>query len=186
MEAAAHSFDVLDFRNAQAFRGRIPDYPVQILSVRTDIDIELFRTELREVMGILQRADDKEAMRRFFDENRQAFSRMTERGFEVIICSTNSRKLRRYILKNTEGGNVDMCRAFDEWMEDCRKEGEARGIKIGEERGRIRGEKRGIKEGEKRLSQLILTLGAEGRTADILRVAEDASLRNRLYRKYGL
>lgn len=79
-----------------------------------------------------------------------------------------------------------MCRAFDEWMEDCRKEGEARGIKIGEERGRIRGEKRGIKEGEKRLSQLILTLGAEGRTADILRVAEDASLRNRLYRKYGL
>lgn len=46
--------------------------------------------------------------------------------------------------------------------------------------------KRGIKEGEKRLSQLILTLGAEGRTADILRVAEDASLRNRLYRKYGL
>lgn len=79
-----------------------------------------------------------------------------------------------------------MCRAFDEWMEDCRKEGEARGIKIGEERGRLRGEKRGIKEGEKRLSQLILTLGAEGRTADILRVAEDASLRNRLYRKYGL
>lgn len=183
-------FDVLDFRNAQAFRGRIPDYPVQILSVRTDIDIELFRTELREVMGILQRADDKEAMRRFFDENRQAFSRMTERGFEVIICSTNSRKLRKYILKNTEGGNGDMCRAFDEWMEDCRKEGEARGIKIGEERGRLRGEKRGekrgIKEGEKRLSQLILTLGAEGRTADILRVAEDASLRNRLYRKYGL
>ena len=54
--------------------------------MRTDIDIELFRTELREVMGILQRADDKEAMRRFFDENRQAFSRMTERGFEVIIC----------------------------------------------------------------------------------------------------
>ena len=79
-----------------------------------------------------------------------------------------------------------MCRAFDEWMEDCRKEGEARGIKIGEERGRLRGEKRGIKEGEKRLSQLILTLGAEGRTADILRVAEDASLRNRLYRKCGL
>lgn len=39
---------------------------------------------------------------------------------------------------------------------------------------------------KKRLSQLILTLGAEGRTADILRVAEDASLRNRLYRKYGL
>ena len=69
-------FDVLDFRNAQVFRERIPDYPVQILSVRTDIDIELFRTELREVMGILQRADDKEAMRRFFDENRQAFSRM--------------------------------------------------------------------------------------------------------------
>ncbi len=86
-----------------------------------------------------------------------------------------------------------MCRAFDEWMEDCRKEGEARGIKIGEERGRLRGEKRGEKERKKEESRRAKTsftayfnFGAEGRTADILRVAEDASLRNRLYRKYGL
>lgn len=75
-----------------------------------------------------------------------------------------------------------MCKAFDEWMEDCRMEGKALGIRIGEERG----QKRGVKKGEARLSQLILKLGAEGRAADILRVAEDASLRNRLYRKYGL
>lgn len=133
-------------------------------------------------MGILQRVDDKAAMRRFFAENREAFSKMTERGFEVIVCSTNSRKLRRYIMKNTEGGHVNMCKAFDEWMEDCRMEGKALGIRIGEERG----QKRGVKKGEARLSQLILKLGAEGRAADILRVAEDASLRNRLYRKYGL
>lgn len=65
-------------------------------------------------------------------------------------------------------------------------EGKALGIRIGEERGQKRGEKRGVKKGEARLSQLILKLGAEGRAADILRVAEDASLRNRLYRKYGL
>lgn len=178
--------DMLDFSRGRVFRVKIPDYPLQVLSVRNDINIELFRTELREVMGILQRVDDKAAMRRFFAENREAFSKMTERGFEVIVCSTNSRKLRRYIMKNTEGGHVNMCKAFDEWMEDCRMEGKALGIRIGEERGQKRGEKRGVKKGEARLSQLILKLGAEGRAADILRVAEDASLRNRLYRKYGL
>ncbi len=70
------------------------------------------------------------------------------------------------------------------------KHGELRSEKsadgYAEKKRRKKRRKRGIKEGEKRLSQLILTLGAEGRTADILRVAEDASLRNRLYRKYGL
>ena len=79
-----------------------------------------------------------------------------------------------------------MCRAFDEWMDDCRKEG----IKIGEERGgrrgERRGERRGMKKGENRLAQLIQRLGEEERFTDILRVAEDASLRSRLYRKYGL
>ena len=93
---------------------------------------------------------------------------MTERGFEVIVCSTNSRKLRRVsIMKNTEGGHVNMCKAFDEWMEDCRMEGKALGIRIGEERGQKRGEKRGekrgVKKGEARLSQLILKLGAGGK-----------------------
>ena len=75
-----------------------------------------------------------------------------------------------------------MCRAFDEWMDDCRKEG----IKIGEERGERRVERRGMKKGENRLAQLIQRLGEEERFTDILRVAEDASLRSRLYRKYGL
>ena len=44
----------------------------------------------------------------------------------------------------------------------------------------------GMKKGENRLAQLMQRLGEEERFTDILRVAEDASLRSRLYRKYGL
>ena len=175
--------DLLEFGGAAQWLQKLaPDYPLRMLSVRKDLDIELFHTELREVMGILQRMDDKAAMRSFVNSNRDAFARMTERGFAVIVNCTNSRRLQKYIRENREGGCIDMCRAFDEWMDDCRKEG----IKIGEERGEKRGERRGMKKGENRMAQLIQRLGEEERFTDILRVAEDASLRSRLYRKYGL
>lgn len=175
--------DLLEFGDAgEWLRRMVPDYPMQLISVREDLNIDLFRTELREVMGILQRVDDKAAMRAFVNSNKDAFARMTERGFAVIVNCTNSRRLQKYMRDNREGGCIDMCRAFEEWMDDCRKEGRADGIKIGEERG----ERRGMKKGETRLAQLIKRLGEEQRFTDILRVAEDAALRNRLYRKYGL
>ena len=158
---------MLDFsRIPESLRHEIPDYPIRIYSVRKDIDIDLFCTELREVMGILQRVDDKNAMKQFFYENRDAFSKMTEAGFEVIITCTNSRKLRKYMSDNLEGGIVDMCKAFDEWMDDCREEG--------------------IKKGESRFALLIQKLAEENRMSEILRAAENAALRKRLYKKYGL
>lgn len=159
--------DMLDFsRIPESLRHEIPNYPIRIYSVRKDIDIDLFCTELREVMGILQRVDDKNAMKQFFYENRDAFSKMTEAGFEVIITCTNSRKLRKYMSDNLEGGIMDMCKAFDEWMDDCREEG--------------------IKKGESRFALLIQKLAEENRMSEILRAAENAALRKRLYKKYGL
>ena len=75
-----------------------------------------------------------------------------------------------------------MCRAFDEWIEDCRKEALIEGKKA----GRREGEKKGIKEGEARLARLIQLLENEGRIADIFEAAKNAAVRNRLYKKYGL
>ena len=176
-------YDMVDFhRKARRLRGQVPDYPLRIISVTKDMDIDLFHTELREVMGILQRMDDKESMKAFFEADRAAFSQLTDQAFEVIVNCTNSRKLRKYITENREGGCVDMCRAFDEWIEDCRKEALIEGKKA----GRKEGEKRGIKEGEARLARLIQLLENEGRIADIFEAAKNATIRNRLYKKYGL
>ena len=105
-------------------------------------------------------------LKQFSYENRDAFSKMTEAGFEVIITCTNSRKLRKYMSDNLEGGIMDMCKAFDEWMDDCREEG--------------------IKKGESRFALLIQKLAEENRMSEILRAAENAALRKRLYKKYGL
>lgn len=159
--------DILDFSEVPTLlRQEIPDYPLRVYSVKKDMDVDLFHTELREVMGILQRVDDTKAMKTFISENKDTFSKMTERGFEVIVTCTNSRKLKKYKMEQSEGGVVDMCKAFDEWMEDCRDEG--------------------AKKGESRLALLIQKLAEEDRIPDILRAAEDAALRKRLYKKYGL
>ena len=60
----------------------------------------------------------------------------------------------------------DRCRAFEEWMEDCRAEG--------------------IKEGENRFARLIQLLERDDRYSDISKAADNPVIRNRLYRKYGL
>ena len=74
------------------------------------------------------------------------------------------------MLENKEGECVDMCRAFEEWMEDCRTEGI----------------KEGIKEGENRFARLIQLLERDSRYSDISKAADNPAIRSRLYRKYGL
>ena len=66
---------------------------------------------------------------------------------------------------NLEGGIVDMCKAFDEWMDDCREEG--------------------IKKGESRFALLIQKLAEENRMSEILRAAENLSLIHIFFILYG-
>ena len=78
-----------------------------------------------------------------------------------------------------------MCRALTNgWTTAVRKE--LKSVRNAEKDEEKDARKAWDEKGENRLAQLIQRLGEEERFTDILRVAEDASLRSRLYRKYGL
>ena len=79
-------------------------------------------------------------------------------------------------------GKVDMCRAFDEILQDKKEEG----IRIGEKTGEARGEKRGEKRGEERMRNLIGLLMKDGRTEDVLSAAQSVSACRKLYQEYGM
>ena len=83
-----------------------------------------------------------------------------------------SKELKEYMQTNKEnkGGNLDMCKAITDLIEDGRAEGRAEGET----------------KGENRLAALINKLYLSGKKEEILRVSEDEAYREQLYIQYGL
>lgn len=115
----------------------VPDYPIHVISVRRNgsagMDISLLHTELRQVFGFLQHQEDKEGLKRYVEENRPVFSRLSSNAALFLAASAHETRLLKGL--NREEEHYDMCRALDEWYADGVSEGE----KIGERNGICKG-----------------------------------------------
>lgn len=127
----------------------VSDYPIHVISVRRNgsagMDISLLHTELRQVFGFLQLQEDKEGLKRYVEENRPVFSRLSSNAALFLAASAHETRLLKGL--NREEEHYDMCRALDEWYADGVSEGEKIGEKRGEERGKKIGERNGICKG---------------------------------------
>ena len=56
----------------------IADYPINLLEGRSWVNLEWFRSDIKEVFGFLKYTQDKEQLRNFIEENQKAFSDMEE------------------------------------------------------------------------------------------------------------
>ena len=115
----------------------VPDYPIHVISVRRNgsagMDISLLHTELRQVFGFLQHQEDKEGLKRYVEENRAVFSRLSSNAALFLAASAHETRLLKGLNRKEE--HYDMCRALDEWYADGVSEGE----KIGERNGICKG-----------------------------------------------
>ena len=115
----------------------VPDYPIHVISVRRNgsagMDISLLHTELRQVFGFLQHQEDKEGLKRYVEENRPVFSRLSSNAALFLAASAHETRLLKGLNRKEE--HYDMCRALDEWYADGVNEGE----KIGERNGICKG-----------------------------------------------
>ena len=130
--------DMLTFpEKDDTIRSLVPDYPIHVISVRRDgakgMDISLLHTELRQVFGFLQHQEDKEGLKRYVEENRAVFSRLSGNAALFLAASAHETRLLKGL--NREEEHYDMCRALDEWYADGVSEGE----KIGERKGIYKG-----------------------------------------------
>ncbi|MCD7955911.1 MAG: Rpn family recombination-promoting nuclease/putative transposase [Lachnospiraceae bacterium] len=118
-----------------------PDYRMHLLDIHRMSDSELaeFGDELRVVFGFVKYARKKERLQNFIEENRDAFSNVSETAVDAIMDLAHSSELERIKLTNhvkNERGNYNMCQALREWMEDSREEGREEGREQGREEGR--------------------------------------------------
>ena len=178
-EASRDLHGMLNFEGEnEMFRKYTANYRMNLYTLE-DLKEEHFTTGLRDVIAMMKRSEDKEAMKAYCRENENRFQEMEEETYDVISVMINHKKMDEYKEKNrTEGGKVNMCRAFDEMMADSKRDG----IRIGEKRG----EKRGEKNGERKFAALAGRLMKDSRTADLERAVNSEAFRRKLYREYGM
>ena len=75
---------------------------------------------------------------------------------------------------------------YEDDIAEQREEAYEEGKKAGKELGLSEGRNLGILAGEERYSKLLIKLTEEGKTNEILKVAQDSEFREKLYKEYGL
>lgn len=113
------------------------DYQVHLIPMRfiPEEDLRQMDSDLKYVLGIMQRTGSRKQYEGYIQENREYFSRIPRSAVDVIDACTNIKDIRgslRYTL-NPESGEeeTDMCKALEDIKKDALKRGERRGERRG-------------------------------------------------------
>ena len=142
------------------------DYRMHLIEVQKIENLELFHSDLKLLFGFLQSKNDKEKLKEFLAENHDELSEVPQDLFMVMTSMSNIwqlRELQKEQKSQEKGWKVNMCKAFDEMLEDSRNDGLRIGIEKGREEGREEGRKEGKMEGEERINKLNFLLITENR-----------------------
>ena len=121
---------------------KICDYAFSLLEADF-LSAEDHRTDLKEFFQAMQCRQDRERLKQLIRSD--GFQRLSPETELVIAAHLNIRRLVRRMRK----GEVPMCKAFDDLMQEERRNGRKEGMERGIEKGLERGIKKGKKEGKK-------------------------------------
>lgn len=116
--------DMLEFTDIPTnLRNLIPNYKINIVSIRDIKDTSIFKTDLRYVLDFLRNVKDKEKLKELV-ENDPYYKSMDEDAYDVVANYANVKKLVEVKdeYKDVEG-RMNMCTAIREMMEDSKLEG---------------------------------------------------------------
>jgi len=113
------------------------DYPMRLFCVNEQEDFDMFHTEIREVFAALKYRKDMTGMQKLMKEN-EAYRRLDRdslRTLSVLLKRPDIWEERaKYMNKNGEQEEYDMCLAMREWEAEARtngrNEGAARMLKL--------------------------------------------------------
>ncbi len=120
-------FDMLDMSNP-IFEKYAQDYKLHIISPQqiADDELEKFHSSLREVIGCIKYSNDKNKLAEFiYDNPRMNMEVEAARVIETITSVTIEKE------EVDSMGNVNMCKAIQEMMQDSRDEGRLAGLTEG-------------------------------------------------------
>ena len=130
--------EMMDVKNQQLL-SFVPNYQIHLLEPHciSDDDLQKFSTNLREVMGYIKYANDKQKLAAFIHDNPRM---VIERNAAMVISAATHTTINIPEKENS----IDMCKAIEEMLADAIAEGENRGLT----QGRLEGKNAGLIEGK--------------------------------------
>ena len=121
----------------------VPDYQIHLLEPHciSDNDLQKFSTNLREVMGYIKYANDKQKLAAFIHDNPRM---IIERNAAMVISTATHTTIN---IPEKEA-SIDMCKAIEEMLADAIAEGKNAGLLEGKAAGLIEGKSAGLIEGK--------------------------------------
>ena len=145
----------------------IQDYRINLVCSQT-VNSFHFKTGLREVFELLPLLKDKEGMKNFLAVKKEEFMHLDAKKGWLVSRFLSVPALKE--LKENEKGEVDMCTAIEEMMEER--------------------EELGIERGEKRVNQLISVLLQQSDQAEVYekikRAVTDREYQEQLFDQFNL
>lgn len=155
-------------------RQMVQEYQIYVFSLE-ELREEYFRTNLRELIGLMKRRASKTEIQKYCREHADRISRMDVATYDMICKMLNLKELQDKKEKYLDNGkeSVDMCKAMEEWAEELREEGKSVGMK------------EGIQQERKNTLQLVAKMSENGDTEYIARLLEP-EVYQRMMDKYGM
>ncbi len=128
-DGATSLHQILNFENIpDELRGMVSDYKVNLIDIREIEDTSVFQTDVRHVFDIIRCSNDRKALDVLMQSD-DYYKHMDEGAFDVAMHYAKANEMIRvkeyYI---DEKGEVDMCQAIREMVEEGREEGREEGI----------------------------------------------------------
>ena len=152
---------------SEKMREILTKYPIHILDIRRFENVDNFHTDLKWVVGFLQKAQNGDGLQKYVTQNREVFENLEEDTYNLLAIMAKSPMLEtlKDDVKNEEGG-WNMCKALDDMVRD--------------------GERRGERRGKDQINKLNRLLLADNRQEELLRSVSDRKFQQKLLQEYAL
>ena len=115
--------DMIDFTDIpDSLKEMVSDYKINVISIRSFENTDIFRTEVKQVFDFIRCSNDKKKLLDLV-ENDVYYKEMDDDAFDVVTKYTNSKELVKAKEYSVEGGKNNVCKAIKDLMNDSREEG---------------------------------------------------------------
>lgn len=115
--------ELIDFTDIpEELRKYVNDYPLHIFNMTKLENIDIFRTDLKQIFNFLKYAKDKRKLKELIN-NDPAYQELDEEAYDMIAACTHAARLVSVKKAYRKDGKIDMCQALDEMLADEREQG---------------------------------------------------------------
>ena len=107
----------------------VPNYRINLIDAGNLEHLERFKSDLQEVLGMVQCRGDKESLLKYINDRKEYFQNVDEETYYVIREFLHSERMLKGNIEKSQGkGTVDMCKALEDLYNEGIECGMVKGV----------------------------------------------------------